>query len=528
MDTSLKQTSPVLQPGAKFDLPAPPSFQEPFFRKPNDSEPTEITPETRTDPETETHTDPEIDPQTDLNSQGSITSEDDSPLGKLSTDLSSLLGDYGSIMFDILNQLFDVFGKGSNNMFDVANDIQNGNNGSSNPFLNFISTIDAIVRKLDGSDSQRLNNVVNAYSSVMGYYFSLISANMQNQFNVQQWMIESEYNSPKEQLKRFADAGLNPLHFFNNASNQSGSISASNIGSPTMHPSSGQSKEEEKNMKAQRVMQGLNSVSQNVQQGFQNYQQASELSIDRQRLANETAKTRQDISESEARRINTEVTTEGLAQSNAYDAERYPLELKELANTLLLQSKDGQIKDEQIKQLHEGVKLLIQDFKFKEGLNDITLHIKKKEYDQACETLKSIRTATDYQKWSYDFEKATGIPFNTPIVEKFAVLMANGQISKEAGLRFLLNLQAGHVLTGNMNPINAGVSVVTELLNAIDITNGLNGSSAPASSLSDWSKSLIPFERSAKSVIKALNQNPSINDVNSGNPYGVDPVSIGY
>ena len=462
------------------------------------------------------------------NSQDSVTSDDDSVFGNLSTDLSTLLGDYGSSMFDILNQLFDVFGKGTNSMFDVANDMKDGQIGSSNPFLNFVSTIDAIVRKLNGSDSQRLNNVVNAYSSVMGYYFNIISANMQNQFNVQQWMIETEYNSPKEQMKRLADAGLNPLHYFNNSTNQSGSITASNIGGTSMQGASGLAKAEERKMQRDQVLAASGQLANQLQQGFENYTQQTQLSLDRQRLANETAKTRQDISESEARRINTEVTTEGLAQANAFNSESYPLQLKELAGRLQLQAKDGQIKDEELNQLREGVKLLIQDFKFKEGLNGITLRINEKRYEQACESLRRIRTATDYQKWTYDFEKATGIPFNTPIIEKFAVMMANGQISKDAGLRFLHNLQVGNVLTGNMSPPNMGSAVITELLNAIDISTGIYNSDAPASSLSDWSKTLIPFERGAKSVIRGLKQNPSMNDVNYGNSYGVDPVSIGY
>lgn len=497
----------------------------PFDRLQPDKE-TGTTPTPKEESEQETEETPVEGTQD--NSQDSVTSDDDSLFGNLSTDLSTLFGDYGSSMFDILNQLFDVFGKGTNSMFDVANDMKDGQIGSSNPFLNFVSTIDAIVRKLDGSDSQRLNNVVNAYSSVMGYYFNIISANMQNQFNVQQWMIEAEYNSPKEQMKRLSDAGLNPLHFFNNSSNQSGSITASNIGGTSMQGASGLAKAEEKKMKRDQVLAASGQLANQLQEGFENYTRQTQLSLDRQRLANETAKTRQDISESESRRINTEVTTEGLAQANAFNAENYPLQLKELAGRIQLQAKDGQIKDEELNQLKEGVKLMIQDFKFKEGLNGITLRINEKQYEQACETLRSIRTATDYQKWTYDFERATGIPYNTPIIEKFAVMLANGQISKEAGLRFLYNLQVGNVLTGNMSPQNAATSAFVEIMDAIDISTGIYNSDQPASSLSDWSKTLIPFERGANSVIRSLKQNPSMNDVNFGNPYGVGPVSIGY
>lgn len=46
--------------------------------------------------------------------------------------------------------------------------------------------------------------------------YNLNLAKMQNQWNLEQWNRENEYNAPKAQMQRLADAGLNPDLFYQN------------------------------------------------------------------------------------------------------------------------------------------------------------------------------------------------------------------------------------------------------------------------------------------------------------------------
>ncbi len=59
--------------------------------------------------------------------------------------------------------------------------------------------------------------------------YNLNLAKMQNQWNLEQWNRENEYNAPKAQMQRLADAGLNPDLFYQNGT--SGMTAAS---SPSM------------------------------------------------------------------------------------------------------------------------------------------------------------------------------------------------------------------------------------------------------------------------------------------------------
>ena len=70
---------------------------------------------------------------------------------------------------------------------------------------------------LKGSD-----NISQFKEALMTNQWNYAMAQEQNAWNLEQWQRENEYNSPKEQLKRLAEAGLNPLLL-----EQQGNLSAS-------------------------------------------------------------------------------------------------------------------------------------------------------------------------------------------------------------------------------------------------------------------------------------------------------------
>lgn len=53
----------------------------------------------------------------------------------------------------------------------------------------------------------------------------------QNQFNLQMWNLQNEYNSPAAQMRRFEEAGLNPAMMYGNAS-PGNAMSAPQMGTP--------------------------------------------------------------------------------------------------------------------------------------------------------------------------------------------------------------------------------------------------------------------------------------------------------
>lgn len=64
--------------------------------------------------------------------------------------------------------------------------------------------------------------------------YNFLLAQQQNQWNLEQWMRENDYNSPKEQMQRFRDAGLNPdLMMANGAQNLSASSPQMSSGAPS-------------------------------------------------------------------------------------------------------------------------------------------------------------------------------------------------------------------------------------------------------------------------------------------------------
>lgn len=84
------------------------------------------------------------------------------------------------------------------------------------------------------SDSQILGAQagINLGTSAINGLLSFGMAHYQNKLAIQNWKMQNEYNSPKNQMARFAEAGLNPnlIYGSGNPGNASSAPDASNVG----------------------------------------------------------------------------------------------------------------------------------------------------------------------------------------------------------------------------------------------------------------------------------------------------------
>lgn len=84
------------------------------------------------------------------------------------------------------------------------------------------------------SDSQILGAQagINLGTSALNGLLSFGMAKYQNKLAIQNWQMQNEYNSPKNQMARFAEAGLNPnlIYGSGNPGNASSAPDASNVG----------------------------------------------------------------------------------------------------------------------------------------------------------------------------------------------------------------------------------------------------------------------------------------------------------
>lgn len=61
-----------------------------------------------------------------------------------------------------------------------------------------------------GAASSLLGGLVGLGNTALTYKYNKKLAEQQNQFNLDMWNLQNEYNSPSSQMRRFAEAGLNP------------------------------------------------------------------------------------------------------------------------------------------------------------------------------------------------------------------------------------------------------------------------------------------------------------------------------
>ena len=65
----------------------------------------------------------------------------------------------------------------------------------------------------------------------LNYGFQKRLQDRQNEFNLQMWNLQNEYNSPAAQMKRFEEAGLNPALMYGSAS-PGNAMSTPQMGTP--------------------------------------------------------------------------------------------------------------------------------------------------------------------------------------------------------------------------------------------------------------------------------------------------------
>lgn len=375
------------------------------------------------------------DTTTTGNTQDSVTN--DTTQDKLSTDLSSAFGAYGEIFSDVIHQLEQLLRGTASDIFDVSN----VNGTSSSIFTQFLSVIDRIARDTDGA---RATNVSNALTQVMSYYMSSISGLLQNQFNIEQWQIQQDYNSPKNQLARLSEAGLNPLYAFgSNWSNTADSLSSASLGSANAASMTGDRTEAQKALDiTSQVLGGISSVGSAVQGGIGLAQAATGLAQSGQKVANETAKTAQDIGESKSRQYNLDAQTKLLGQSYAFNERLNPLTLEGQWHQNRLTANRADLTQDERKQLEAETVQTIQAIVLESGrflrenkLADKTLQEMdsriKLNYGQLGKTIQEaeqIRAKTDYDKWTYTFAKQSGIPLGSPLMDGMAIKAASGQL----------------------------------------------------------------------------------------------------
>lgn len=347
----------------------------------------------------------------------------------ISTDLTNVFGQYGDIFKELLSQLESILGSGHG-----IGDLTDHNGGRGSAFQQFLSAIREIATTMKGAEA---TNMSNALTQIMSYYMSSLSGLLQNQFNIQQWQIQQEYNSPKNQLKRLSEAGLNPLYAFgSNWSNTADGLQSSQLGQSSTPSMTGDPS------KFERVMGGIqsglgiaSSVASASQGGIGLFQSA-------QKLANETAKTAQDIGESQSRQAKIGAEIQTMAQTYAFKDKENALQLENLWHQNRLTAARTDLTDDQRKNVNAETASIIQGIALESGrflrenkLADKQIELMdsniKSNYGQLSKTIaeaEGIRTKNDYDRWTYQFSKQSGIPLGTPLMDGMAIKAASGQL----------------------------------------------------------------------------------------------------
>lgn len=347
----------------------------------------------------------------------------------ISTDLTNVFGPYGDIFKDILSQLESILGTGH-----FIGDVTDHNAGRGSTFQQFLSAIREIATTMEGAEA---TNMSNALTQIMSYYMSSLSGLLQNQFNIQQWQIQQDYNSPKNQLKRLSAAGLNPLYAFGSDwSNKADSLQSSQLGQASTPSMTGDPS------KFERVMGGIksglgiaSSVASAAEGGIGLFQSA-------QKLANETAKTQQEIGESQSRQAKIGAEIQTMAQTYAFKDKENALQLESLWHQNRLTAARTDLTSDEREKLHAETASIIQGIALESGrfLRENKLSEKQIElwesniranYGNLSKTIaeaEGIRSKNDYDRWTYKFAQQSGIPLGTPLMDGMAIKAASGQL----------------------------------------------------------------------------------------------------
>lgn len=72
-----------------------------------------------------------------------------------------------------------------------------------------------------------LSKTVNkATSHIGGWFNDVTGVTQQNEYNLQMWKMQNEYNSPAKQMERYREAGLNPNLIYGNGSSSAGNATS--------------------------------------------------------------------------------------------------------------------------------------------------------------------------------------------------------------------------------------------------------------------------------------------------------------
>lgn len=449
METMLQQPAVEIQPDGELNLSNPPTIHEPDqYLKPDQDQPIKG--------DSGGTTFEGADPNFPYNSndggygdtQNDVNGSNDS---QLSTDLSQSFGEYGSIFADIIKQLESIFGDARNLAHNVN---QDGN--SSNPFRTWLQAISGIADKI--GDGTEQTNLTNALNQMMSFYMQQISAAMENQFNIEQWQIQNDYNSPTEQLKRLSKAGLNPLHFFDSGSNGSStSVTASSGSAPSAASAAlGQTK-------SQRVTQGIttalglgSTVANAALAGKQVAMQAAKLPGEIAKQAQDVVESEQRVGTARAQQTLYETEQKQTAQDTAFAQEMQPLLLKAASNNLQLQGQDmvikGQMSDKialESENLVEQVKLAVQDYVYKEGMNKLNQDWTKADIARTYSLAKNQDSITQLNELRANFQKSYGIPAESNLAYFMAQKVATGQWTQTQFGGFLAHIARYSAVTSN-------------------------------------------------------------------------------
>lgn len=513
MDTTLRQPSVETPPNGKINLSNSPIVQEPdHYLKPDQDQPIKgdsggITFE---------GSDPDFPFNPNDGGYGDTQNDvNDSTDSHLSTDLSQTFGEYGSIFADIIKQLESIFGD-SRNLADNVN--QDGY--SSNPFRTWLQAISGIADKI--GDGTEQTNLTNALNQIMSFYMQQISAAMQNQFNIQQWQIQNDYNSPAKQLERLSAAGLNPLHFFDSKSTGSStSVTASSGNAPSAASAAlGQTK-------SQRVAQGIgtalgvgSSIASTVLAGKQVAIQAAKLpgEITKQALENINLENQAGYTRALAERTNQE--TANLAQQYGFNPELVSSQLQATWAKIRLDdattSKTWEEKDTEAlrkEQFAQALKIEAERWLDEHHINEQQLANLKANYKVLSEQAKSIKTATDLSEFRNDFQRKYGIPAESDFTYIMALKLANGEYTKQEFLDIVSALQDIKTNSGNINISElmgtTGAAMINKLL---DLIGGPNNK---VDEVKEFEKTAVSYEQKSRELLKHVQKNGGVPDQNS-------------
>lgn len=450
-------------------------------------------------------------------SQDGVNGMEDKP----STDVSDSFGEYGTIFQDIINQLSSIFDESR----DLPNNVNNPYR-TDNPFKNWLNAISSIADNI--GDGPEQTNLTNALNQIMAFYMQQLSAATQNQFNIEQWQVQNEYNSPVQQLKRLTSAGLNPLHFFDSGSTGSStSVTASSGSAPSPAGAAlGQTK-------SQRVMQGINAalglgstVASTALAGKQVAMQAAKLPGEIAQQAQNIVESESRVGSNQAQMAKYEQETANLAQQFGFAPELVSSQLKSTYANIRMQdattsktySEQDRI-DVEKERFVQAMKIEGERWMDEHQVNEETIKRiqqglvnDKAQFNVIKNQAENIKSATDLNKFRNDFQKKYGLHAESDLSYFLAVKLANGEFTQQQFKSLISGLQLLRAQNTEIGVNQLMGTIGVETFNLLFELFGFQKN--PIKEFEDLAN---PYEQRSIELLKGLKQNggvPTPNDLN--------------